>query len=249
MIKVFVGTSSNGEDADAELALSYSLSTNTSRDVEIHWMRQTLNVHSPWYGWTTGGWSTPFSGFRWAIPEVMGWSGRALYMDVDQVNFRDISDLETMDLGGRPMAARRGTRFGGREFCVMVMDCEHPFWRSGPGSMVTLARQRNSPLFHVQRVAALSSLAGLANDPVADMDPMWNCHDGEGRPLEDIWHLHFTRMATQPWRPAWFKGFPEPHPRADLVAAWRKMVDSARADGWQAPEPERLKVPYDIIGR
>jgi hypothetical protein len=56
-------------------------------------------------------------------------------------------------------------------------------------------------------------------------DPRWNCLDGEGRDINDIWHLHFTRMPTQPWKPGWFKGTPQPHPRKDLVELWEQYRD------------------------
>ena len=122
-IRIFIGTSANNEDSDAEMVLEYSLRKNSSRELMITWMRQTHDESSIWGGWQTQRWSTPFSGFRWAIPEACGFSGRAIYMDVDQVNLRDIADLHNTPLQGRPCAARPGVRFGGHEFCVMLIDC------------------------------------------------------------------------------------------------------------------------------
>ena len=40
-VKLFIGTSSNGEDALIEMAYEYSLRKETDRDLEIVWMRQT----------------------------------------------------------------------------------------------------------------------------------------------------------------------------------------------------------------
>jgi hypothetical protein len=53
-IRIFVGTSSNNEDAEAEMVLEYTLRKNTTHPIEITWMRQTKNEDSIW-GETTKG--------------------------------------------------------------------------------------------------------------------------------------------------------------------------------------------------
>ena len=63
-VKVFIGTSSNGEDAKIEIAYEHSIRKNCSRPVDITWMRQTNDETSFWHGWADKNWSTPFSGFR-----------------------------------------------------------------------------------------------------------------------------------------------------------------------------------------
>ena len=40
-VKVFIGTSANGEDAKIEMAYEHSIRKNCSREVDIIWMRQT----------------------------------------------------------------------------------------------------------------------------------------------------------------------------------------------------------------
>ena len=77
-IRIFIGTSANNEDADSEMVLEYTLRKNSSLPLEITWMRQTHDQNSIWGGWETQRWSTPFSGFRWAIPEACGFTGRAI---------------------------------------------------------------------------------------------------------------------------------------------------------------------------
>jgi len=39
MIKLFIGSSSKGEDKDIEIAYEYSINQNTKEDVQIEWMR------------------------------------------------------------------------------------------------------------------------------------------------------------------------------------------------------------------
>ena len=238
-INIFVGTSSNNEDSEAEMVLEYTLRKNTEHSLNITWMRQTSDEDSIWNGWETPRWSTPFSGFRWAIPEACDFSGRAIYMDVDQLNLRDISELYNIDLQGRPLAARRGARFGGHEFCVIVMDCELM------GNLVMpAARMKNNPDAHHRYIGMFSG-----TDYTLDLDPRWNCHDGDGLDLDNIWHLHYTKMSTQPWKPAWFTGVAEEHPRQDLVKLWFDMRAEATENGFSPrinPEPFG---DYNIIGR
>ena len=96
MIKIFIGTSEGTDDKKAEQVLEYSLRKNCSEDIDLIFMRNTPN--SFFGNFNTETWWTPFSYLRWAIPEYCNFQGRALYMDVDQVNFRDISELFYMDL-------------------------------------------------------------------------------------------------------------------------------------------------------
>lgn len=241
-MKIFIGSSSNGEDAPSEAVLEYTLRKNTKRDLEIIWMRQTDDPTSYWHGFQTQRWSTPFSGYRWAIPEYCNFEGRAIYMDEDMMNFRDIGDLFDMDLGPgrRPFAARRGQRFGGHEFCVMVINCKY-----AKDWLLPVERQRMLPDYHHRCINQFSGDESF----VAEMDPRWNCLDGEGRELEDIFHLHWTKMSTQPWKPAWFTGTPEEHPRQDLVKLFWHVLEEAKAAGYQPKIPNTPPIQYNIIGR
>lgn len=67
-IKIFIGTSPNGEDREIERIYEYSLRKNTKQDIEIEWMKLNKDKNHIWGGWNTKKWFTPFSGFRWAIP-------------------------------------------------------------------------------------------------------------------------------------------------------------------------------------
>lgn len=73
-IKVFVGCDPNNCDLEQMMVLDYSIHKHTSVPVEIVWMQLSRDPNSYWYsnpetgeGWNTTKWSTPFSGFRWAI--------------------------------------------------------------------------------------------------------------------------------------------------------------------------------------
>ena len=239
-IRIYIGTSANNEDADSEMVLEYTLRKNASLPLDIHWMRQSRDESSIWGGWQTQRWSTPFSGFRWAIPEACGFTGRAIYMDVDMLNLRDIAELYSIDLQGKPLAARRGKRFGGHEFCVIVMDCE----KLGD-MLMPVARMKANPDAHHRYIAQFTGNDNL----VAEMDPRWNCHDGDGRSLDDIYHLHYTEMSTQPWQPAWFTGQTQEHPRQDLVKLWQDTRAEAVINGCVPHLNNETFGQYSIIGR
>ena len=91
MIKLFIGTS-EVEDRWIEQIYLYSLFKNTKEKLDITFLRPSM-----FKDWNTKGWGTPFTCFRYAVPELMGFKGRAIYTDVDQLNFRDISELYIRD--------------------------------------------------------------------------------------------------------------------------------------------------------
>jgi hypothetical protein len=224
-IPIFIGTSANGEDAESEMVLEHTLRKNSSRPIDITWMRLTRDKNSIWDGWKTKYWATPFSGFRWAIPEANGFQGKAIYMDEDMLNMHDIAEL--FDLSFEPekyIMARRGKRFSGREFCVLLMDCE-----GLKNKLPPVRKQKRDAKAHLKLIEQMTHCGW-----VQDLDPRWNCLDGDGLPIDEIWHLHYTKMASQPWQPAWFRGIPEKHERQELVDLWFKSRDEALAAGYKA---------------
>ena len=120
MLKIFIGTSPNHDDESAEKVLEYSLRKHSSEPLEIIFMRNNSDPNNFFGGFDDSTWWTPFSHLRWFIPEYCNFKGRALYMDVDQLNFKDITELFHMDLKGKAVALREGDS----RSCVMLLDCE-----------------------------------------------------------------------------------------------------------------------------
>jgi len=212
MIKIFIGTSPGTDDLPAEKALEYSLLKHSSEPLEIHFMR---NGDPSFMGdFNSSGWATPFTNLRWAIPAYCEYQGRAIYMDVDQLNLRDISELYNVNMQGKPFASREN------RLCVMVFDNEKMQEILAPIDQIkSNAKYGTSIYWSILRQSY-------------HFDPRWNCLDGENRPIEDIWHLHFTSMPTQPWKSAWgaAKGLiHKPHPRQDLVELWQSYLNEATA--------------------
>jgi len=248
-VRMFIGTSANGEDADAEMVYEHSLRQHVNVPLEITWMRLNpldtglpFEEQTPWGGWDTRMWPTPFSGMRWAIPEACNFQGRAIYTDVDMINFRNIAELWTTDMQGKAIMARRGDRFGGHEFCVMLIDC------AKLGAMLPpISRMKTIPETHFRMIRQFSGA-----DCVGDLDPRWNCLDGEGRQLDDMWILHYTCMGSQPWKPAWYKGPAVVHPRPELCQFWMDYRDRLNND-YTRKNQANIDYPaygqYTIIGQ
>ena len=238
-VKIFIGSSSNGEDAPIESIYEYTLRKNTDRELNITWMRQRKEGF--WSGFNTPKWSTPFSGYRWVIPELCNFEGKAIYTDCDMINFKDIGELYDTDLEGKPLAARKGKRFGGHEFCVMVIDC-----KKMKDFLVPVDRQRVNEFYHHRMIAQFSGNDEL----VKELDPRWNCLDGENRSVDDMYQLHWTNMATQPWCPPWYTGERKEHPRQDLVDLYTDMMIESTDAGYTGDKYEyEYAFQYNIIGK
>ena len=223
-VRVFIASSPDGDDADAELALCYSLIKNVSRDIELTIMRNNGKEGNFFAGFDNTAWATAFTNLRWAIPEYCNFEGRAIYMDVDMLNFRDIAELFDVDMDGAPLVCREGWRT-----CVSLFDCAKMKEILPP-----VEELRKDSSFTNRNAKALASWA-------KPIDPRWNCLDGEGQHPDNIWHLHFTSMPHQPWKPAWAAEYyakqnlpfsPQEHPRKDLVARWHETVQAAKDAGF-----------------
>ncbi len=218
VIRIFIGTSESTNDKKAETVLEHTLRKNCSEEIEIVFMRNTLG--SFFGDFDSSSWWTPFSLLRWAIPAYCNFKGRALYMDVDQVNFKDIAELFHMDMQEKAIAIREKDV----RTCVMLLDCEK--LKSLLPSIENLKTNNyNDNIFN--RIVRENSIG---------FDERWNCLDGGNRRVSDIWHLHFTEMSTQPWHPQWAhdtwkkKGHEfneQKHPRGDLVYIWNYLLKEA----------------------
>ena len=238
MLKIFIGTSANGEDAEAEVTLEYTIRKNTKSPVEIVFMRQTRDIKSVYGGWNTSDWHTPFSGFRWAIPHMCNFEGRAVYMDIDQICLQDMTELFNEPIGKDE--AFKVKMYGGRyEYSVILFDnakCKDVLpslseLKAMPDIMQTLPQ-----------ILKLKRVIGLIN-------PKWNVLDGEDYSIDQMGILHYTRMASQPWQPKWFQGVVAPHQRPELCELWFNLNKEAKDAGNKPPNDYEPFGEYDIIGK
>lgn len=234
MIRIFVGVAPNGEDAESQAVLEYTLRKHASEPVEIVWMR--LQRKGFWSGFATERWATPFSGMRWCLSAYCNFEGRAIYMDSDVIVCSDIAGLWKQSFGPGQIAI---AKHGGR-LCVSLWDCA-----AAKKHVLPIEQLRSDPEAH-RKMGERMKTHGL----VGTFEGNWNCLDGEGFPnLNDpaLNALHYTDMSSQPHlrhalkrlgesgQKHWFDGTIRPHPRKDLVAMFDRLLEEAQAEGF-APD-------------
>jgi hypothetical protein len=240
MIRVFVGCDPNHCDVESQQVLEYSLRKNTKQKVDITWMMLSKEPSSPWYsdgikGWQTSEWATTFSGFRWAIPEVCEFKGRAIYMDSDVIIKADIAELWNQKFEpGKAVLAKGG---GSWRLDVCMWDCK-------------AAKQIVSPLqLMMSEKMAHQRMSGKVRGGsfVQQFNGNWNCLDGEAyKSLDDpeIKAIHYTNIGTQPQlrhslprlkannQQHWYNGKVERHWRNDLIVLFDKLFEEANQSGY-----------------
>jgi len=249
MIKVFVGCSV-GDDLESQAVLEFSLRKHSSAPIEIVWMQQSGDPASPFYGWQTRAWSTPFSGFRFLVPALCNYEGRALYTDSDVIFRADIVQLWRQRFAPGKCVIAKGGRDAWR-LCVSLWDCA----AAKPHMMTPEGLKRSGS--HQEMIRR------FANRLTQPFVGNWNCVDGEGyKSLDDpeIKALHYSQESTQPHlryaiprlaregRKHWFDGTVEKHWRPDLVALFDRTLKEAVAAGFK-PEnyaPAQPFGPYRI---
>jgi hypothetical protein len=241
-IRVFIGASANGEDAESCMVLEHSIRSRCSKPVEITWMMQSHDPASFWAGFETARWATPFSGFRWAVPAACGFEGRAIYLDSDMLVLADLAELWTTPIApGKIVAARNEGRL-----CASLWDCA-----AAQGRLLSLA--------DLKRADGHSRMAALLRAHPEWVQPFtanWNYLDTEDRgPLSEAKILHMTDMTSQchlryalPRLAAagqrhWFDGQVRPHPRAEITTLFEAEYAAAMASGY-AVESYVPAVPF-----
>lgn len=195
-VRVYVGT-----DRSQEIAfrvLGASIRRRTRLQVEVHSLGG-LNLPQPpdpAHRARTG-----FSFARFAIPELAGRSGRAIYLDADMLVLKDIAELWNLPLGEAKAAcqeelpegiARTAPVPGARrrkQCSVMVLDCARLDW-DAPTIISGLG-----PRYTYEQL--MGDLCILAENEISYGVPIrWNSleHADDTTCL-----LHYTDMMTQPW--------------------------------------------------
>lgn len=240
MIKVFVGCAPNHEDAESQAVLEWSIRKYASEPVEIEWMMLSRDPKSYYYsdlgkGWQTNEWATPFSGFRWGIPERCGWKGKAIYTDSDVIFMDDIAKLHNQTFNkGKWIMAKGGVSW---RFCVSLIDCE--------AAKVVGQRLHEAKLMPNGHRNMIQLLTG--SQYVQSFIGDWNCLDGDGHINVYDGHvkaLHYTDMSMQPQlryalkrlesqgQKHWYNGPIREHPRKDVVKLFDDMLHEADANGF-----------------
>ena len=207
-LRIFIGT--DRYMYKAEKVLEYSIRKHASLPVEITWMRagdpewQWAGVPEKPYD-SSELWATPFTCFRFAIPELAGFDGYAIYNDVDQCYLEDPAKLLALGRRGKWLS------WGMRDD-VSVVDCgafkDKDWWPS-------LAEMKSSQhrIYDYRKLIEDHDLADRS------LPRFWNQCDDYATGQTCL--LHWTNMRTQPWKP--FPNafnYPDKHPNPDVQRIW-----------------------------
>lgn len=242
-IRVFVGCAPNHEDAESQAVLEYTLRKFASEPVEITWMKLSRDPASPFYsdgdkGWQTQRWATPFSGFRWAVPALAGYEGKAVYMDSDMIVLDDMAKLTRQEfMPGRIVMGTANTW----RLCTSLWNCERAKEWIPP-----LDKLMANPNQHAEMRRLLEANPSLKQA----FSGQWNRLDKDvldAAELADqaIKVLHYTDMTSQPQlryalprlakegRKHWFDGTPNLDKRPHINALFDDMLADAMMAGYR----------------
>jgi len=205
--RLFVGT----EPAmwAANRVLQKSAEMHSSEAIQWRWM--SSDTSEEWRGWQRGeigrdGWGTGFSCFRWAVPELCKFEGRAIYLDADILVLGDLVEL------WQTAMSRGVCSLSPHETSVMLFDCKRFASLKGWPSMAEMKQLK----WRSRNYGELVSRHGLFEA----LDSSWNCLDGKGYRDGVTKLIHYTDRTTQPWRPHPDRFVYRAHPDAKMERLW-----------------------------
>jgi hypothetical protein len=213
-VRIFVGTEPGQYRAERVFAWSIAQVRDRKRTYEIHFMKDLS-------GFDRRRWKTGFTMYRFAVPDLAGGRGRAIYNDVDQIYLADPAELFDLDMGehGFLSLSRRDTS-------VMLIDCARM------ASIWTRADAERHLKKHFRaRAATVPELWG-------ELPPAWNARDEEYEAGKSKL-LHFTTLHRQPWKPFPDEIVYEENPLAGLWHALERAADAARYQVFTYDRPSR----------
>lgn len=235
-IKIFIGGAPFGADAESQMVVEYSIRKNTTADVDIVWMRQSFDPKSPYFGWDSDKWGTPFSAFRWSIPEVCGYEGKAIYLDSDFIILSDIKDLWDQEFEDGKVVMAKGPSAPAR-FCISM-------WNNAAAKdwLPPIKSMRIDENIHKRMIKLFQNNQEL----VQPFQGNWNCVDGGNNvQISDIDGLHFSNIPTQPQlkyaiprlkregSKHWYNKEVKQHSREDLLELFDQYYEEALSAGYE----------------
>ena len=197
-IRIFVGT-----DDSQNLAvkvLEHSIRRNTFHPIEVVGMNQ-LDIPIPKDLRNQA--RTGFSFYRFVIPELCGYQGKAIYMDADMQVFKDISELWNLPMEGKKLLLQeeisedqaRIRKIGSplqrwRQSSVMLLDCGALNW-----NIREIVRDLDEGKYSYDQL--MKELCILDDSEIGASIPFrWNSLEHYDAMTANI---HYTDMNTQPW--------------------------------------------------
>ncbi|NEO61992.1 MAG: glycosyl transferase, partial [Moorea sp. SIO4G2] len=224
-VRVFIGS---GEASLVERKVSiYSLRKHSRRELDIYVFNGTHNAieHNddqpylaPMSLRVKYRNTTEFSLYRYLIPQLCNYQGKAIYIDSDTICLTDIGELFETPLNGCDFLAKRAYSTEGKDLwglSVMLIDCQKSNF-----DLETYYDEIEQGLYSYPDLARMSP-AFLAHHhyQIGELDPLWNVFDYYDN---DTKLIHYTNLYTQPWKS-------HNHPYGDL---WFQYFNEARECGF-----------------
>ena len=240
-VRVFIGSDENQKLAQEVLASS--LRRNASLRVDV---RSLENVTTPEPAREELRTRTGFTFRRFRIPELCGWSGRAIYLDADMLVFDDIADVwrAAMPPGVSVLFTAQDTERARRaQFAVMLLDCAALDWK-----IEAIVDGLNEGRWSYEELVYELALIPLAAK-APGLSTRWNALD---RYVEGTTALvHYTAMPMQPWiypyhplRDLWYDALRTALAEGDIDAA---LIEEEIAKGHVSPQlPRWAKLDIDV---
>jgi lipopolysaccharide biosynthesis glycosyltransferase len=219
-IRVFIGS---GEASAIERkVLIYSIKKNTVKDVDICVFNGThdalekneepperinMSLRAKYRNFTE------FSNYRFLIPKLCNYEGRAIFMDSDTICIGDLGELFFQDMKGNDLLAKKNAygnlgkqRWG---LSVMLIDCARCKF-----DLETYLDEVEEEKYSYTDFHQLSpEFQNYHPFKVGELDPAWNDFDHYDGNTKVI---HYTNLYSQPWKSPghkfgaiWFKYFKE----------------------------------------
>ncbi len=152
--------------------------------------------------------ATEFSLYRFAIPELCQYQGRAIYLDSDVIALADVETLFALPMHEHGALALPLVE-GARNLGVMLFDCA-----AFRISLKTIAADIERGRYSLAEVMRLTDRFVAQHQPrlcVGELPAVWNALDRFDAQTKV---LHYTELRTQPWRHSdhpygapWFDAF------------------------------------------
>jgi len=203
-IKVFIGS---GEASLLERkVLIYSLKKHTQKEIDIYVFNGThnaieLNAREPYAAPMSLRVKyqniTEFSLYRYLIPQICNFQGKAIYLDSDIICLNDIGELFNTPLENYDFLAKqeayehRGKNLWG--LSVMLLNCQQCRF-----DLESVYDEIDRGLYAYADFSCMTPLF-LSYHPykIGQLDPNWNVFDS----VDDKTKLvHYTNLHEQPWK-------------------------------------------------
>lgn len=199
-VRVYVG--SDRSQLLAVKVLEHSIKRHTNLEVEVYPMLD-LPIRKPQdpRNWQRTG----FSFSRFCIPQLAGYSGKAIYMDADMLVFQDIASLWNIPFDGAkviiqadlPQQHRQTKNKKGapkqriKQCAVMLLDCGRLNW-----DIEEIIEDLDSQKYDYEQLMYDLCILNEDTDIKYDIPFEWNSLEYYDK---DTCLIHYTDMATQPW--------------------------------------------------